>query len=235
MNNEIQEVAIKDIVCSSDFQVRAGLNARTVTNYTMAYKSGAVFPPVTIAKLDGKLILVDGFHRVEALKALGRESVRAEVVQTNREGAFKLAAGGNRTHGLPLKRHEVRRAFRFYMKGKQYLKGRSGHKSYEEIALELGGTRHLTTIRNWMHKDFPGTAQRLYSRDGAEWEITGKRKLTQKERLTRTAYKALREFEKASSSVQDPHERGCLIQEVEGLLQTLKQEGEYTPWEEPPF
>ncbi len=48
-------------------------------------------PPVAVFELGDGLLLVDGYHRVEAARRLGRKMVRAEVRQGSREDALQFA------------------------------------------------------------------------------------------------------------------------------------------------
>jgi ParB/Sulfiredoxin domain len=47
-------------------------------------------PPVVVFELDDGLLLVDGYHRVEAARRLGRTVVRAEVRQGSRQDALRF-------------------------------------------------------------------------------------------------------------------------------------------------
>jgi hypothetical protein len=48
-------------------------------------------PPVVVFNLGDGLLLVDGYHRVEAARRLGRRVVQAEVRQGSREDALLFA------------------------------------------------------------------------------------------------------------------------------------------------
>lgn len=49
-------------------------------------------PPVVVFEIGDGLLLVDGYHRVEAARRLGRTVVRAEVRQESLEDALRFAA-----------------------------------------------------------------------------------------------------------------------------------------------
>ena len=61
------------------------------------------WPPLKVVWREGRYLLVDGFHRLEAAKTLRLESVRVEVVEVS-PGAdlHELAFALNSTHGRPL-------------------------------------------------------------------------------------------------------------------------------------
>ncbi len=69
------------------------------------------WPPLKVVWRDGRHLLVDGFHRLQAAKNIGLESVRVEVVEVS-PGAdlHELAFDLNATHGRPLSLAD-RRAF----------------------------------------------------------------------------------------------------------------------------
>jgi hypothetical protein len=48
-------------------------------------------PPVVVFESDDGLLLVDGYHRMEAARRLGRTVVRAQVRQGSREDALRFA------------------------------------------------------------------------------------------------------------------------------------------------
>jgi len=69
------------------------------------------WPPLKVVRREGRYLLVDGFHRLEAAKTLGLESVRVEVVEVSPgTDLHELAFALNSTHGRPLSLTD-RRAF----------------------------------------------------------------------------------------------------------------------------
>lgn len=174
MPSEYEDLNIADIVRREPFQIRSGLNLGTVKRYAGILKQGGTLPPVTVAEIvipgtapkgrpmkgfgdirEGVLVLVDGFHRVEAHLLNGGHSVCAEVVPATKEEALWLGAKANLAHGLPLKMKDLRGVFRRYIHSKQHRKPHGELKSYREIAADLNGMRSHVTLRAWMRKDFP--------------------------------------------------------------------------------
>jgi ParB-like chromosome segregation protein Spo0J len=69
------------------------------------------WPPLKVVRQDGRYLLVDGFHRLEAAQNLGLETVPVEVLQTPKDGDLRaLAFSLNASHGKPLSLDD-RRAF----------------------------------------------------------------------------------------------------------------------------
>lgn len=178
---------ILDLVRHQAFQVRSKLDPNTVTRYAGILKNGGSFPPVKVARIaspgvkpkgrplaafdeiqDGALVLVDGYHRVEAHLAVGRREVSADVVDASKHEALWLAASANLTHGLPLKAKDLRKVFHGYIHAHRYKKPNGDLKSYREIASDLNGARSYVTFREWMRKDFPKLFERMSKDEGRE-------------------------------------------------------------------
>lgn len=160
----ITEVAIADIVTRADWQVRAKVDPAIVRSYAAVMRSGGSFPPIALARINGALYLVDGWHRLGAAQLNGAAGIWAEVTDMTADEAQWTAAQANLTHGLPLKPKEVRAVFRAYVKSRQHRSGR-GYKSYRDIAADLAHRVGHTTIRNWMERDFPSVFRAMGGAD----------------------------------------------------------------------
>jgi ParB-like chromosome segregation protein Spo0J len=78
-----------------------------VQEYQEAMAEGQEFPPITVWDKDGHYWLIDGMHRLLASKRLGKETIKAEVVELENELEAKLLAiEKNMLHGIPLDREE---------------------------------------------------------------------------------------------------------------------------------
>jgi hypothetical protein len=155
-------VKIADIALRPAWQVRERLNEQLVWAYVTNYASGAALPPVRLANLGGAYVLVDGWHRLAALKKLERDTTDAIIVATTEEDGRWEAAKANTTNGLRLRRSECRNVFRVYIDTKRHLKGRA-IRSYREIQRDLGGIAGKSILQKWMHADFPKIAARMAS------------------------------------------------------------------------
>ncbi len=81
-------------------QPRKELNPEVIQEYAEAYRNGVALPPVR-AFWDGESYwLVDGFHRVKALRRNHLTPARVEVFAGTLNEAIWFAAGANRGHGL---------------------------------------------------------------------------------------------------------------------------------------
>lgn len=81
-----------------------------VQEYQEAMAEGQEFPPITVwDKGNGIYWLIDGMHRFIASKRLGKDTIKAEVVELENElEARLLAIEKNASHGIPLDREEKR-------------------------------------------------------------------------------------------------------------------------------
>lgn len=160
---EVEEVLICNIVKDERFQIRNKMNLQQVTQYKKAIRANNMespFPPIHLARKDGFLYLVDGWHRLAAMERVKLTRVTAIITEVTTDGEIEwLTATGNLTHGLPLKPRERRKVFNAYIDTRQHIKADGGLKSYREIAQELKGSTTHTTIRNWMLKDYPELAE----------------------------------------------------------------------------
>lgn len=167
-----QQVHLADIVKRPGWQVRKGLSAGTVDRYAAIFKAGGDMDPVALAQVGKVLVLLDGAHRMEALRALGRDTVEATVAKMTETQAQWAAARANLEHGQPLKKAELREVFRHYIATKQHRPGRGRAKSLRDIARDIPGLTH-GTVRNWMRADFPDLYRKSYAGSGAEGHSHG--------------------------------------------------------------
>jgi hypothetical protein len=138
-------------------QVRGKTIPAIVNRYASAMKSGARFPPITVADINGSLVLIDGFHRRAALEACGEWEADAELIASHSlEDALWKAFDANLRHGQPLKSTVYRAAFRAYIRAGKNVKADGGLQSYREIATSIPGKSH-SAYRRWMQNDFPST------------------------------------------------------------------------------
>ena len=98
----------KESIQTKGMQVRAHMCEETVKEYAEAMAAGAKFPPVIVFHDGTNYWLADGFHRLEAWKRNGVNSIKAEVKEGNRIDALKFAFGANSSHGLRMSNEDKR-------------------------------------------------------------------------------------------------------------------------------
>ena len=108
---QYKTVKINKIVVDKNLYPRDNWSFQTAYGYSQAMVAGAKFPPVVLSLSRGKYYLVDGRHRIEALKLLKETEMPAEIfVGWSRQKIFEEAVKRNITHGKALTVHEKRAA-----------------------------------------------------------------------------------------------------------------------------
>lgn len=103
MRSKSQVVPISNIVEDKGIYPRCNWGWQTAYDYAMSMKSGAVFPPIVLASLEGKLVLLDGKHRLEAYKQNKEKYVQCDVrTGLSRKAAYLLAIELNIANSRPL-------------------------------------------------------------------------------------------------------------------------------------
>lgn len=137
-------------------QPRRFLSRDALKRYQMAYRIGPdAMPPIKLGRLpDGRMLLIDGFHRVHAAKLIGHARLRAEVVPTTLEAAPWLAVEANIKNGVPIHRRHKREVFRRFIEAGQNRRPDGLPMSSRAIAALLPIASH-TSILTWIKSDFP--------------------------------------------------------------------------------
>ncbi len=114
-----QKIKLSDIRLDGNTQHRK-LNEPAVRDYSLLMKEGHKFPPVEIVFDGTDYWLWDGFHRVEAARRGGAETIIANVVRNSHEHAVLLSYGANSQHGRPRQDGEIQTIIRKMMGSTQY-------------------------------------------------------------------------------------------------------------------
>lgn len=130
---EALELPVDEIVLDPNLNLRDRLDPETVERYTEVWDR---LPPVAVYEVDGRWLLVDGFHRHAAAIARHRPTIPAIIQQGTLTDALDYAAGANLSHGLPLTRAERRRAVEVKLRLHPDMSDRN-------LAKELGVGREL--------------------------------------------------------------------------------------------
>jgi ParB-like nuclease domain len=110
---KIREVPLDDLVLDQNLNLRDRLDDFTVERYADSWER---LPPITVFKVDDRLLVADGFHRHAAAIMLGKRTIRAEIREGSFTDALDFVASVNLFHGLPLTRAERRRAVEVKLK-----------------------------------------------------------------------------------------------------------------------
>ena len=118
-------VALTAIVNDGGTQMRAGMDAATITEYSEALAEADAwpFPPIVVFYDGEKYWLADGFHRVNAAHRIGKFSqIPADVRAGTRRDAVLHAAGANASHGLRRTDGDKRRAVEVLLRDEEWSK-----------------------------------------------------------------------------------------------------------------
>jgi len=91
-------------------QPRLKMNIAVVKSYAEDMARGVEFPPLVVFNVDGRYILVDGFHRVAAARLAGIQKFLCDVYTGSLRDAILYSCGSNSSHGLRRKNADLRRA-----------------------------------------------------------------------------------------------------------------------------
>jgi transcriptional regulator with XRE-family HTH domain len=108
--NVVLELQIKAIHIPWDLlpRVITGRSEDKVKEYVDMIESGVEFDPILVwDKGNGEYWVIDGVHRIEAHKRVGRSTIKAELISCENETDYRIKAiQANLKHGLPLKKEE---------------------------------------------------------------------------------------------------------------------------------
>lgn len=101
---------VDEIVVDESVQVRTCSDRDMIEQYRNIYATAQDMEPLTVFKDDDKVILADGFQRLEAAKLARVQKVECWVRFGNIHAARLFAATANSRHGLPLNDGDKKRA-----------------------------------------------------------------------------------------------------------------------------
>ena len=110
MKTQNKTVEIKKIKFDEDLYPRIQMGWQTAYDYSQSMRTGTKFPPIVLALSNNKLVLIDGWHRINACKNLKKLTIEAEIhVGWSRKQMFEEAIRRNISHGRVLSPYEKRR------------------------------------------------------------------------------------------------------------------------------
>jgi len=131
-----------DSLVTENLQVRVALDENAIADYAEAMKDGSDFPPIVVFKdpkraaedvgpyladeraaEDVGPYLADGFHRVEAARRAGLETILAEVHEGTFDDALAFALKANDKHGVRRTNEDKRNAMRIAWENRTKLFG----------------------------------------------------------------------------------------------------------------
>lgn len=226
------EALIGDLVLDAALQTRIRLDERTVSRYAKVLREGGQLPPISVAIVDGKPYVFDGFHRVEAHLAVGRILIRICARDGTMADAEMWAGCSNHLHGLPLSGKAVARARQLalggYIRGRRHHKGRRAVKSLEEIARELtfdGCAISKSAVRRGLQKNHHDVYRKYFATGLDEYHRGGQHPIRVDPLWS--ARTALADFNTRANAL-GLQDRLSLLPELEAVLSDLKVPPERT-------
>lgn len=105
----VQMVPAGELVFDSRLPGRAQVYQDTVVEYTSAKRLGEELPPIVAARIESRLILIEGSHRYQAALTNRETVVPVQVLEgLGWDDAFALALDANCKHGRPLNAQDKR-------------------------------------------------------------------------------------------------------------------------------
>jgi len=160
----IVELRLADLRLDGGTQSREGINHLHVQALVEARERGDILPPIEVYFDGDNRWLVDGFHRFQAHKKMGLETMRARVLEGTQREAILASVGKNSNHGLPRTHADKRRAVSRLLEDIEWRQW-----SDREIA-RLTGTSHTFVGGVRAELDSVATrayvSKRTYERDG---------------------------------------------------------------------
>jgi uncharacterized ParB-like nuclease family protein len=93
------EMLSLDVITTEGTQARVTLSTTVIHEYADALQQGDEFPPIDVYYDNTTYWLADGFHRLQAAKQAGRDTIAAIMHQGGQREALLHALGANDTHG----------------------------------------------------------------------------------------------------------------------------------------
>jgi ParB/RepB/Spo0J family partition protein len=133
------EMKLEALSMEPDAQARTAIRSASVEEYAEAMQSGAQFPPIEVMKVDGRMIIIDGWHRVMAASQLGLKTIECVVVDGSTiADAQWSAAAVNQTHGLRRTNADKARAVTLALSA-------CPEATYEQIANHCGVSQSMVS------------------------------------------------------------------------------------------
>lgn len=103
-------IEISELQKSKTLYPRVSVSYETVLKYAYAMRNGNKFPPIIVGLYEGKKLIIDGIHRVEAYKKLNKKQITAVVKEFKTErDLFIESVRLNNSHGKPYGKDDVKK------------------------------------------------------------------------------------------------------------------------------
>ncbi len=164
---------LSELVFDRSLQPRERLSQRNVARLSERIEAHTELDPIRVADVAGRLLVIDGWHRAEALRRCSGElsdeliDIDCLIAPMTLEEAARAALDANEKHGEPLKKADNKRRFLVFMAGKGHLQG-ARYRSYRDIGARL--QIPFKTVERWMKSHFPKVASAMSKGGGYQHE-----------------------------------------------------------------
>lgn len=221
ITDESRAVNASDIVRDEGLQTRQKMIPDLVKKYADEMQAGHEFPPIMLGRVGGKMLLLDGWHRLEAASITnGREAVEAIIREMTPTQATWAACEANLTHGQGYSSREKRNVLKMFIKSKQHMQGGRIAMSYRDISAKLG--IKLGTLYRWMELDHPRTFKAM-AKDAPEMKLSEPPTIDHDPENVRRAQQALRDALNYCNGLRCPEKRFELIEEAQRTVEQMRQ------------
>lgn len=148
-----QLLPLQDVRERQGFQLRQlGLSSTLVRTLTRVLEGGGAVEPVKVASIGKALYVVDGFHRLEAHRQAGVETISADVARMSVREAEGLALLANTKHGKGLSPADRTAILTRYVERGDHFRDDGRFKSAQDIVDDLNGVMSRETVRRKLRK-----------------------------------------------------------------------------------
>lgn len=146
---QADELPVDSVRAHKDLQFRVdGLDPKNLRRIVSALEAGGeTKDPIHVARIGKALYVVDGFHRLEAYRKVGRHNVPALVAKMSLQEAKDTARSFNAMNGKNYSRADKERVWETYLTEGRHLDTLGDVKPSRVISQELGQLYSYETVR----------------------------------------------------------------------------------------
>ena len=155
------DIKVEDIVIDPKIVDRVdGLDFVTIQTYADDMESGSIFPAVEIVSDGQSSWLVDGQHRLEAVKKLEHETITANVTEGDYRDALLKSCATNAEHGKRRTIEDKRQKVMMLLEDEEWQgwssrkiaeKCKVGHKFVDKLRNHTGAGASMEAERTFIH------------------------------------------------------------------------------------
>lgn len=138
----VKALRLEEIEREPLLQARVEVDARKVKQYARLVRDGVDLSPIDVFEVEGRRLIVNGWHRLHAHEQAGKAKITAKVRRGTFQEALEAAAFANAANGLPMAKRDLQRAVKLAV-----MAGSFERHSEREMVAKLGVPK--TTLNRW--------------------------------------------------------------------------------------